>query len=201
MSIPNKVWTLCLLMGALSLTACSGMTQSDQPAVQTWWLEPYASATQEISNKTPLVRVSVTVVPGLDTNRILTLSGNAELKKYTAARWADNLPELLSSLIGRSLGASGRFDVVSDQAGAVSEDCNLQLEASEFYANLGLNGQTIGVSVALDGSYQCEPDERMPIQLSTSMPVHGESISEIVAAFQRAMDRVMVGLLAEIQAL
>jgi ABC-type uncharacterized transport system auxiliary subunit len=31
------------------------------------------------------------------------------------------------------------------------------------------------------------------------MPVHGESISEIVAAFQRAMDSVMAGLLAEIQ--
>jgi ABC-type uncharacterized transport system auxiliary subunit len=176
------------------------MTQSDQPALQTWWLEPYISAKQATSDKTlPLVRISVTVVPGLDTNRILTLTGNAELKKYTAARWADNLPELLSSLVGRSLEASGRFDVVSDQAGAISEDCNLQLEASEFYADLGLNGRTTGVSVALDGNYQCGSDERMPIQLSTSMPVHGESISEIVAAFQRAMDSVMAGLLAEIQ--
>ena len=199
MSISSKVWTLCLLIWMLSLAACSGLTQSDQPAVKTWWLEPYNSATQEASNKTlPLVRVSVTVVPGLDTNRILTLTGNAGLKKYTAARWADNLPELLTSLIGRSLEASGRFDVVSDQAGAVSEDCNLQLEVSEFYADLGPSGQTTRVSVALDGSYQCESDGRMPIQLSASMPVHGENISEIVAAFQRAMDRVIAGLLAEI---
>ena len=90
-----------------------------------------------------------------------------------------------------------RFDVVSDQAGAVSEDCNLQLEASKFYAELGPAGQATGVSVALDGSYQCESDGRMPIQLSASLPVHGKNNSEIVAAFQRAMDSVIVDLLAE----
>jgi len=90
----HVVW--CLLILIVSLTGCSGLTRSDQPATKTWWLEPYAGMAHEVSPGAPkLVEISVTVVPGLDTDRILTLSDDAQLNDFAAARWADNLPERL----------------------------------------------------------------------------------------------------------
>ena len=60
------------------------------------------------------VAVSVVVVPGLDTDRMLTLSEDSELNYFAAARWADHIPEMLESLTGRTLQASGTFDVISN---------------------------------------------------------------------------------------
>ena len=176
---------------AVSLSACSGLTQSDKPATKTWWLEPYTDlAPAESSDSVLLLNVSVTVVPGLDTDQILTLSDKAQLNSYSAARWAENLPELLSSLSERSLESSGRFEVVS-----ALEQCNLDLELQEFFADLNPSGQTNGVRIAINGRYQCENGEVESLRLNASIPVLDESMSVIVSSFQQAMDRVMKDLL------
>ncbi len=145
-----------------------------------------------------LVAVSVTVVPGLDTDRILTLSNTAELNQYSGARWTDNLPELLTSLVSRTLEASGRFEVVSGGGGGGSEDCGLQLESREFFAQLSPSGQTTGVRVAIDGRYQCESAKSVPISANVSIPVHDDRMSVIVAAFQQALDQAMRELLEQL---
>lgn len=186
-----------LLLLVLVLTACGGLTNSDKPATRTWWLEPYDAGTQE-QGPVSRVSVSVGVIPGLDTDRILTLSENARLSNYTGARWADNLPELLTSLIGRTLGASGRFDVVSNHAGGGHEDCELQLEVQEFFARTGLSGPGAEVTITIEGRYSCSSGTSTPIHLAASNPVHEDRMSAIVAAFQSGTDRVMKDLLKQI---
>ena len=199
MNTTNKFVVFCLLILTLSVSACGGMTRSDKPATNTWWLEPYTGMTQETASEpVPLVAISITVVPGLDTDRILTLSENAELNQFVAARWADNLPELVTSLVGRTLEASGRFEIVSGRAGGSSENCELRLELQEFFARLSSSGQTTGVQVAIDGRFQCESDEPVPLKLNASIPVHDNRMSVIVAAFQQAMDSAMKDLLEQL---
>ena len=199
MNTTNKFVVFCLLILALSVSACSGMTRSDKPATRTWWLEPYTGMKQEVSpDSVKVVAISVTVIPGLDTDRILTLSDDAELNQLAAARWADNLPELATSLVSRSLESSGTFEIVSDRAGGGPENCDLQLELREFFARLNASGQTIGVQIAIDGHYQCESDEPVSLKLSTSIPVHDDRMSVIVAAFQQAMDSAMKDLLKQL---
>ena len=141
---------------------------------------------------------SVSVAPGLDTDWILTLSTDAKLSHYTGARWVGNLPELVASLTSRTLGASGRFDVVSRRAGGGHEDCELQLEVQEFFASIEASGQTTGVRVAISGQYQCESAEPVLVQLSASIPVRDERMSSIVAVFQQATDSVMKDLLGKL---
>jgi ABC-type uncharacterized transport system auxiliary subunit len=188
-----------LLILALSISACSGMTRSDKPATKTWWLEPYVGLNQEVlSDSVLLLTTSVVVVPGLDTDRILTLSNEAELNQFAAVRWADNLPELVTSLVNRTLEASGRFEVVSDRAGGASEDCDLQLELREFFARLNSSGHTTGVRVAIEGRYQCESEEPVSLHLIASIPVHDNRMNIIVAAYQQAMDSVMKELLEKL---
>jgi cholesterol transport system auxiliary component len=134
----------------------------------------------------------------LDTDRILTLSDDAELNQFAAARWADNLPELVTSLVSRTLEASGRFEIVSGRAGGGSESCELRLELEEFFARLSPSGQTTGVQVAIEGRFQCESAEPALLKLNTSIPVHDDRMSVIVAAFQQAMNSVMKDLLEQL---
>lgn len=199
MKISRNIVVFSLLILTLSVSACSGLTSSDQPATKTWWLKPYASMNQEKpSDPALLLATSVTVIPGLDTDRILTLSDNAELNQFAAARWADNLPELLTSLVNRTLEASGRFEVVSGRGGGASEDCDLQLELREFFAELNSSGQTTGVRVAIDGRYQCDSADPTDLHLNASIPVHDDRMNVIVAAFQQALDSVMKDALGQL---
>ena len=199
MNITNKFVVFCLLMLALSVSACGGMTRSDKPATRTWWLEPYTGMKQDVSpDAVKVVAISVMVIPGLDTDRILTLSDNAELNQFAAARWADNLPELVTSLVSRSLESSGTFEIVSDRAEGGPENCDLLLELREFFASLNASGQTTGVQIAIDGRYQCGSDEPVSLKLNASIPVHDDRMSVIVAAFQQAMDSAMKDMIEQL---
>ena len=114
MKISKHFAVFCLLPAILAINACSGLTQSDRPATNTWWLEPYTDMSGlPSSDPALLVAVSVTVVPGLDTDRILTLSQKSQLNHYSGARWADNLPELLTSMVTRTIQASPRFELAA----------------------------------------------------------------------------------------
>lgn len=197
----EKTLVLCLLLITIGLGACGGLTQSDKPAVTTWWLNPFTGVAQT-ENPAPVasVSVSVAVVPGLDTDQILTLSDDSELKPYAAARWVDNLPELTKSLVSRTLEASGSFEVVSERARAEHKRCDLQLELREFFANLNSSGQTRSVQISMHGSYQCESEALIPIQIKASVPVQDNRMRTIVAAFQQAMNSAMMDLLETLHA-
>jgi len=195
-NISEKALVVCLLFISVCLGACGGLTQSDKPAVTTWWLEPLTGEAQTSSpDPVASVSVSVAVVPGLDTDQILTLSDDSELKPYAAARWVDNLPELTKSLVSRTLEASGSFEVVSERARAEHKRCDLRLELREFFASLNSSGQTRSVQIAIHGSYQCESEALIPIQIEASVPVQDNRMRTIVAAFQQAMNSVMKDLL------
>ena len=199
MNSSKKYSVFFVLASACILAACSGLTKSDNPVVTTWWLKPYTGMTQAIApDKVLPLKLAVTAVPGLDSDQILTLSAEAELKPYAGARWADHAPELLASLIGRSLEASGRFEVLPARAGGGSGSCDLQLEVREFFADLSEGGNTTAVRFALNGRFQCESAAPVYIQSSASMAVGDDRMSVIVAAFQQALDRVMQDILDNI---
>ena len=145
------------------------------------------------------VALSVTVIPGLDSDRILTLSDDAELSQFAAARWVDHLPELVSSLIGRSLQATGQFEVVSERAASRAKNCNLELEIREFFADIGSTGRVSRVRVAINGSVECESSVPVVFHSASSVVVADERMNVIVAAFQQAMDDVTKDIISNIQ--
>ena len=154
-NISKKLLVFYLFLIITGLSACSGLTKSDKPAVTSWWLTPYTGTPQVAPlGSVSSVSVSVIVVPGLDTDRILTLSQDSEFKPYSAARWVDNLPELTTSLVSRTLEASGRFEIAFGQPRSGSGNCDLQLEVRKFFAQLDSSGQTSSIQTAIDGRYQ-----------------------------------------------
>ncbi len=181
------------------MTACGGLTRSDKPVMHTWMLMPLEQSVQTSpSERLTSVAVSVVVVPGLDTDRILTLSKEAELNYFAGARWADHIPEMLESLTERTLQASGNFDVISSQVGGGHEDCDLRLEVQEFYAFSGSPGSGDEVRIALGGQYSCRSGKSKPIHVQASIPIYEQNMSIIVAAFQKGTDKVMTDLLVNI---
>ena len=199
MNISKKPVVFCLLLITLCVNACGGLTRSDKPATKTWWLIPYTGMAQVASpdQVTPL-SLTVSVVPGLDTDQVLTLTDNSELKPYSGARWVDNLPELVTSLVSRTLEASGRFEVISTRSRAGSENCNLQLELRKFFSQLSSSGQTSRVQVAIDGRFQCKSGAPVRIKSDVSIPVNDNRMNVIVAAFQQAMDTAMKEMLKKL---
>lgn len=179
------------LLGLLSLAACGGLTTSDKPATRTWMLMPLEQPARSEAAATTTIDLSVAAVPGLDTDKILTLSAEAELNSYAGARWADHAPEMLESLISRTLQGSGKFKLVASQA-----DCDLRLEVQEFFAYTGSSGPGAEVRIKLDGQYSCRSETPKYIHLQASIPVNEDRMSMIVSAFQTGIDKVMNDLLA-----
>ena len=189
-----------ILMVALVLAACSGLTQSDKPALNVWWLQPVSGAPAADTVAAPSTLVlELDVVPGLDTDKVLALSSDAQLKPYAGARWAEALPELAASLFTRSLESTGRFGVLRrGRAGAAAADCELRLEVDQFFADLAADGRTRGVSVGITGEYRCKAAESRGLEARAYVDVGEERMSAIVAAFQKALDKVTLDLIKEI---
>ncbi|MGA9574470.1 MAG: ABC-type transport auxiliary lipoprotein family protein [Lysobacterales bacterium] len=194
------VAVLCVLATTSVLSACSGLTQSDKPAITVWWLEPYTGMTRVDSDDPPVpVKLTVTAVPGLDNDRVLTLSADAELKPYAGARWADDLPELVSSLIGRSLQASGKFELVQNLPRKDSAGCDVQLELQAFFADRDVSGGTTGVRTAVGGHIRCGAAAPVLVHTDTRVAVGAESMNAVVAAFQQATDKLTQDIINKIQ--
>lgn len=191
MNSPKIYSVFCILVVTCLLTACGGLTRSDKPAVTTWWLKPYIDMTgPAVAQPVLPLDITVTAVPGLDSDKILTLSPDAELKPYAGARWAEHVPELLVSLLERSLQASGKFEILHGIASTGSPTCDLQLELREFFADLDSGGRTTGVRVALSGRHQCGSAAAVVVHSSVTITVADERMNIIVAAFQQATDQM-----------
>ena len=187
-----------LVTMTLLLAACSGVMDSKQPARQYYMLEPYsgsADATSAVQG--PELAITVSAVPGLDTDRVLALRSDARLNQYANARWPDHLPEVLTSVMKRSLASTGRFSAVEEGTRASGDGWLLKLEVQQFYGIRNASGDTSTVIVEMTGSIECN-DLRGSFTLSDSNPVSDERLSAVVAAHQRGLDDVTRQLLEQI---
>ncbi|MFC1795597.1 ABC-type transport auxiliary lipoprotein family protein [Pseudomonadota bacterium] len=187
-----------LLLLAATLTACGGVLTSERPVKQTYLLEPASiESTDSEGDPWPALELSVKAVPGLDTDHIQALSTDASLKHYANARWADFLPEVLSSVMRRSLASTGRFEAVSATLAPRGEAWSLSLEVQQFYGIQDYAGSTSSVAVTFEGILKCREQVRQ-LQLSFSRPVREERLSVVVKAHQQALDDATKQLVSEL---
>ena len=181
---------LVVLMSLFGIAACSGMLDSNRPAERTYWLEPLIVQGPDTDQASlPGLSVSVTAAPGLDTDRLLILDTGARLNHYAAARWPDNAPEVLESLLRRTLESTGKYARVSSGYGTRSADWQLELEVREFYTVVTSSAGAGTVRLALSGYVTC-PDADHEISMRASADISDERLSRIVAAHQQALHDV-----------
>ena len=194
----KKTFLLALAAMTMLLAACSGVMDSKQPARQAYMLTPYSGAANTANPAPgPELSISVSAVPGLDTDRVLALSNDARLNQYANARWPDHLPEVLTSIMMRSLMSTGRFSSVEESNRANGDGWLLVLEVQQFYGIRNASGDTSTVIVEMAGSIECN-DLRDSFTLSDSNSVADERLSAVVAAHQRGLNAVTEQLLDQI---
>lgn len=190
-----------VLLPLMLFTACAGVLTSEQPARQNYLLRPYeATAAPADGAARPGLLLQLDVVPGLDTDRILALDADARLNHYANARWPDHLPEVLASVLRRSLESSGRFGSVEVAAAGAPDAWTLELELREFYGIRDAGGMTSSVRAGLAGHLACG-GETHALSAAESAPVAEERLATVVAAHQAALDGVTRQLLERIHAL
>jgi ABC-type uncharacterized transport system auxiliary subunit len=179
---------MVLLAVTVQITACSGMLTSDKEARQIYLLEPYTGYSgTDTGEAWPALVISLSAVPGLDTDHIQALGSDARLIQYANARWTDYLPEVLTSVMRRSLASAGRFETVKTTVGSETDHWKLKLEVQQFYGILDAANGTSSVKVRFEGNLQCHGQEHH-LQLDASKPVHENRLAVVVSAHQQALD-------------
>ncbi len=182
----------------LLLSACAGVLESSKPARQVYLLQPPEPPAGAAATGASLI-LAVAAVPGLDTDRILVLGRDAQLYPVGNAHWADNLPEVMTSLTRRSLAESGRFGRVAIGAIARPDEWHLEMELQAFYGIEGAAGTAERVLLRFEGALRCGPDRhRIVVEETTST---GEArIGRLVEAHQQVLDdalRTLPGRIAD----
>jgi len=187
-----------LLLTTTLLAACSGVMDSAQPARQYYMLMPTKGVTASPETaRGPALSLSVGAIPGLDTDRVVAIDSDARLNHYANARWPDHLPEVLTSVIRRSLASSSQFSVVDEGTRASGDEWLLTLEVQQFYGVQTTSGNTSSVEVGFSGSIECG-QQQTSFRLSDSNPVADERLSVVVAAHQRGLDNITRQLLQKV---
>jgi len=174
----------------LLLTAC-GILESGKPARQVYLLQtPLAPNPSGQMETAPTLIISVTAVPGLDTDRILVLGHDAQLNPVANAHWPDHMPEVFTSIVRRYLSDSHQFRSVRRGSIARPEEWLLELELQAFYGTDGTTGATSAVILQLEGMLRCAGKQQV-LNITERSPVDGDTLSVLVAAHQRVVDAAM----------
>lgn len=197
---PRTPWILALLplLASGLITACSGVLTSDQPSKRYYTLMPLTAVAAPAPADAPMLAMALRAVPGLDSDRIQALGPDASIQRYANARWPDHLPEVLSSVLRRSLENSGRFAAVTTGARPPAGAWTLELEVQQFYGLRSASAATRSVIVEIAGDLACE-NRRERLRLEHSAPVGEERLAAVVAAHQAGLDSVTRQLLALIE--
>jgi ABC-type uncharacterized transport system auxiliary subunit len=185
-----------IFMSLFGVVACAGLLDSKQPAERTYWLEPLIVQSADTDGAgRPSLAVTVKAAPGLDTDRLLILESGARLNHYAGAHWPDNTPEVLESLLRRTLESTGEYARVSGSQDSHSSEWQLDLEVREFYTVASSAGGD--VRIALSGYVTCR-DTDHSISLQSTVDVSDQRLSLIVAAYQRALHEVTSDLIQQL---
>jgi ABC-type uncharacterized transport system auxiliary subunit len=183
-------------MLAATLAGCGNLLKSEKPVKRVFMLRPLAGDSGAGADMTGRIdlETDARVVPGLDTDRILALGNDASLMPIGNARWPDNMPEVFSSVIRRSLANTGRYTPTSPRRSRLDDNASLLVEVQSFYG-IRSAGAVIRAEISLQADIDCH-DRRKVLHISDSESVEDSSLSAIVAAHQRALDGATRELIA-----
>lgn len=193
------VIVLAILL-SLGLSACGSVLQSSQTALSTWWLSPPDPPANASGAHQGTLNVQVTVIPGLDTDRVLSLSTDAQLVPVAGARWAEFTPDLLTSLTVRSLESATAFSQVTAAQKVPEDGCLLTLELREFWFSTTAQQQPQAARMAMVGHMECHPQKpHRRLAAQANRPVSSTSQAQLTAAMQSSLDEVMSQLVQQLQ--
>lgn len=129
----------------------------------------------------------------LDGDRIAVVQPGHRFDHYAGVRWSEPAPDMLQSLLVRTLQAGGRFETVVAAPSRVPTDLQLVAELRRFEARHSSADSPPVVDVELQFTLvAARGGWRVPGPLaSAQVPAAADRRAEVVAAFQQATAEVL----------
>jgi uncharacterized lipoprotein YmbA len=178
------------------LAACGSVLESGKPARQVYLLHTPKAPSGSAQAETPASLIlSVRAVPGLDTDLVQVLGNDARLVPVANAHWADNAPEVFTSITRRYLSDTRSFTSVHVGTLARPDEWLLELELQAFYGTQDAAGVTDSVVLKMEGTLRCNGGQHV-LQVEKETGASGDSLASLVAAHQRVLDAALPELTA-----
>lgn len=193
MTLPNLTRRAALLGAAASLGGCSAISSLNAAAtvLATYDLTPAPGSTAGARSGRTLVVARPQAGAAITTDRILIKPNPLSVTYLPDARWPDEAPAFLQTLLIRSIADTGRMGYVGPAEGGPVPDRALLTRMDAFQVEV--RGEAFLVSVALSLTVLSDSDQRVIATRAfrQSAPVVDDSPLAIVAGFQAVMDALL----------
>lgn len=185
---------MALMGGVCALSGCSAITSlnASSKALDTYDLRPVAGASAGGRKSRTLLVAQPQATAALATDRIMIKPDPASITYLPDARWSDELPAVVQSLLIRSISETGRIAYVGRSDAGPIPDKALLVRIDAFEVNKSENG-SFEVQVSLDLTVINDRDQRVIAtrRFSQSSMVSGDDPKVIVAMFQAVLDGLL----------
>lgn len=183
-----------LIGAAFSLSGCSAITSLNAAAkpLDTYDLRPASGARAGGKSSRTLLVALPQATAALATDRILIKPDAAAITYLPDARWSDELPAVIQSLLIRSISATGRVAYVGAVGSGPVPDKALLVRIDAFDVTVLADG-TFEAAADLDLTLINDRDQSVVAsrQFAQSVKAESDSPAAIVSAFQRILDDVL----------
>ena len=185
---------MALLGAVCSLGGCSAITSLNAAAkpMDTYDLRPVSGARTGGRRSRTLLVAQPQATAALATDRIMIKPDPASITYLPDARWSDELPAVVQSLLIRSISETGRVAYVGRSDAGPIPDKALLVRIDAFEVRI-LEEGTFEVHVGLDLTIINDRDQRVVATrlFSQSSRVSNDDPKTIVAAFQIVLNDLL----------
>lgn len=195
-----KIFKSPFLVGAallLCLTSCFSSAGSKNTVVYT----PRAS-TQAAATGTAVpwqIRIDTPKSSDfLDSTHIAVRRANNTLQIFGAARWSDNVPNLLQSSLTQTFNDSGKINAVTGLDSNTISDVILLLDIRQFEAVYEAGDENAAAVISVQANIQLQKTNRIIASkhFLVSVPAQNKKIPQVMSAFDTALQQVSQDILA-----
>jgi cholesterol transport system auxiliary component len=177
-----------------SITACSGMVPGGGPAPSLYTLSPKSTFDEGLPNVTwQLVVEKSTSSGSLATQRIALTHNPVQTEYFAGARWTENAPLLVQTLMVESFENTNKIVAVGRMAIGLRSDFNLKSDLREFQAEYREPGQPPTVRVRINAKLIKQPRRQIVASRTFERRVKakGTDMHAVVRAFDKALGKVI----------
>lgn len=194
MQMMNMTRRMTLLGAVSALGGCSAVSalNTAAKALDTYDLAPVAGSKTGRRSAGTLLVARPEAPAAIGTDRIMVKPDPVSITYLPAARWSDELPLVVQSLLVRSISGTGRIGYVGRSDGGPVPDTALLVRIDAFQVNASPQG---AYEVAVDIALTLVDDREQRViasrGFSQSTTAADAAPKTVVAAFQGVLDAVL----------
>ncbi|MBQ2260363.1 MAG: membrane integrity-associated transporter subunit PqiC [Loktanella sp.] len=185
---------VALLGAAAALGGCGAVSALNSAAspLDTYDLIPRVGSTSGRQTSRTLLLALPDAPAPLSTDRIMIRPNAVAITYLPQARWTDELPRVVQSLLVRSISATGRIGYVGRSDGGPVPDSALLTRIDAFDVTVGADG-SLTATIDITLTVLDDRDQRVigTRRFSQSVQVPNDSPATIVAGFQALVDALV----------